>query len=594
MQVDVARRPGAARTGPQTARRHIGEVEPQRTGGPAHAPRGGQQQAARGDQPTRARDVPGPTVQTDGVDRDVAAPGLYVPGHVNVAPRGQRDIGIRPGGNAIPAARRREPAHGKPVRLGQQHDAHIVGHQSGDVVSPVHQPGQTPIVQKQEFRRLERPITLTHGRLAREVAEGHPPRDGQVGVQDDALGPRHGEVAQRHLSPDRPVEAGDERTRKGQVLTAPRHPVYRIEGQPARPANRGIGGQGDAATQGVVAADVSQCPERRPVGAHCPPTVQGQGFADVIKAGLARECQARPGIDHRATFGRATGAQAQRIVVGDAEHASLNRGQTRVGVVAAERECAQTGLDEMAPARGGPGQRVNVSYHPVVGALHRLVHGQGMPLLNINPAAARKRADGLVLAHDEPGGVVRRGAVQAHRAVVGQHIVVALKNELARGDAGLARVAVGAKQRDRARRGGGHEPLGGHRVRVSGLHPAGVLFKVGLAGEDGVDRAALKVKPAAAGHGQHPLCGARAPGADNPPAQQPHIGHGDVVDVKIQRGRARIGGVVPRDGENTLTHFQPGGNGQHIIGGQFQCAAAQRGAARVAIQAKERDGRLVA
>ena len=549
MQVDVARRPFAARSDPQAVRRHVGKGQPERGSGPAHAPRGGQQQAARGDQPALAREVPGPTVQTEGVDRDVAAPGAYRPGQLNVAPRGQRNIGVITGGNAITPARRREPAHGKAVRLGQQQHAHIIGHQSVDVVQPVHEPGQTAVVLKQKFRRLERAIQLIHGRLAREVAKGHPPRDGQVGVQNNLPRAIHRKVPERHLTPHGPVEARHERPREPQVLTASRGAVYGIEGQPAPAADGGIGGQGNPAAEGVpfffaVAAHVSQCADGRAVGTRRALTVQGQRFQDVIKVHHpAREFQARPAVDHRATFGRAAGARPQRIVVGDAQDARPNRGQPRVGVIAREREPARTGLDEMAPARGHPAQRVNVAYDPLVDRLHGLVHGQGIPLLNGNPAAARKRTDGLVLAHDEPGRVARVGAVQTHRAGIGQHIVLTRKDQISRGDAGLARVAVGAKQRDPARRGGGHEPLGGHRVRVSGLHRAGVLFKVGLAREDGIDLAALKVKPAAAGHREHPLTGARALSADNPPAQQPHIGHGDVVDVKIQRGRGRARGI---------------------------------------------------
>ena len=150
--------------------------------------------------------------------------------------------------------------------------------------------------------------------------------------------------------------------------------------------NGGVGSQRDHAPPGVVAADIAQCAPALAADTHAQP-VQGQAFIDIEIA--AREFQGRADIYNDAP-GLAR-ARAQRIGVSDGEDAGADRGRARVAAVAAEREPARAGLDEVGGGRGRRNGRDGVLLRDgaVVNIGRGLIHNQGLALRNHDVATRR-------------------------------------------------------------------------------------------------------------------------------------------------------------------------------------------------------------
>ena len=151
--------------------------------------------------------------------------------------------------------------------------------------------------------------------------------------------------------------------------------------------NGGVGSQRDRAPPGVIAADIAQCAEVNRVfrcaDVHAQP-VQGQAFVDIEIA--AREFQGRA-----VAYGDGPSARAQRIGVSDGEDAGADRGRARVAAVAAEREPARAGLDEVGGGRGRRNGRNGVLLRDgaVVNPRRGLADGQGLALRNHDVATRR-------------------------------------------------------------------------------------------------------------------------------------------------------------------------------------------------------------
>ena len=188
-----------------------------------------------------------------------------------------------------------------------------------------------------------------------------------------------------------------------------------------------------------------------------------------LKGNLARHVAPQLALQFQrcaAVYRRAARRCAQRVVVGDGEFAVSDRGRPRVGVRARERERARVArrraLDQVARAADEAGVG-GVRARPVL-------DGQGLAVGNGHLAAAGQRGDGLARGNREFGVVGRDtgqcdGRTVVNRALVGGRFSGDIgQHQLARVDAGRARVGVRARKRGLAAAGLGQAA----RARAAG------------------------------------------------------------------------------------------------------------------------------
>ena len=194
-----------------------------------------------------------------------------------------------------------------------------------------------------------------------------------------------------------------------------------------------VGPQRNRAAPFIKAMQIAQCA-----------TVQRERLGHIkvgLRGNLVIQVAREPALQFQGpagVYGRAARRAAQRVVVGDGECARFDRGQARVGVIAAQRELARARLGQIARAVDDPA---------IVAALH----GQGLAARDVDLTFAIKRLEGLILADSElrARDIVQQdpgAAANGVAAGIGQH-------QFAIGDGGQARVGVRARKRGLAAAG---------------------------------------------------------------------------------------------------------------------------------------------